>query len=340
MRKIILAQIGIGNWGENLLRNFTNNSQAYVKAVCELNADIRRNFTIKYPGLFFTRDINEILDDPEIEGVIIATQAKHHYEICEQSLLKGKHVFVEKPMTVDFASGQKLVELANKVSKILMVGHLLEYHPAYLKVKQIIENDELGEVYYIYSTRVNLGVIRKDENALWSFAPHDVSVSLMLFNQMPHTILSTGQCYLQEGIEDVIFTTLHFHDKKMAQINVSWLDPHKVRKLTVVGSKKMLVLDDMSSTEKIKIYDKGIHVKRKYVDYDEAITLRFGDINIPYINMEEPLKYECKHFIDCISNNSKPKTDGLSGLRVVQVLEAAQKSLRRNGAPVTIDQRF
>ncbi len=217
-----------------------------------------------------------------------------------------------------------------------MVGHILEYHPAFVKTKEIVDSGDLGEIYYIYTSRVNLGVVRQNENSLWSFAPHDISVVLMLINSEPHEVICTGQSFLQPGIEDVVFTTIHFENKKMAHLHVSWLDPHKIRKVTVVGSKKMAVVDDMESSEKIRIYDKGVDFTGNYTQYGEYLSLRIGDIHIPYIKNQEPLKIECNNFVNAILTNTPPISDGFDGLRVVKVLTAAQESLNKGGEPVKV----
>ncbi|MGB2879806.1 MAG: Gfo/Idh/MocA family oxidoreductase, partial [Candidatus Omnitrophota bacterium] len=230
------------------------------------------------------------------------------------------------------------VELSEKDNTVLMVGHLMLYHPALRKIKEYIDNGDLGEIYYSYALRVNLGTVRKDENSLWSFAPHDISMLLYLMGSEVENVSARGQYYLQKDLEDVVFLSLYFKDKKMAQIQISWLDPHKERKLTIVGSKKMLVFDDVQSAEKIKIYDKGIDKETGagFDSYGDYLTLRTGDIYLPYISMAEPLRIECAHFLECVRNKTKPFTDGRNGLEVVKVLEKAQESLRNNGMPVNV----
>ncbi|MFQ6003633.1 MAG: Gfo/Idh/MocA family protein, partial [Candidatus Zixiibacteriota bacterium] len=311
---IKVAQIGVGYWGKNLLRVFNEHPQVQVQAVCDLNADIRSRVSREYANIAVYSNLEDLFSDSEIDAVVIATEPVTHYEICKRALLEGKHVFVEKPMVLEIEHGEELVKLAEQQKKTLMVGHLLEYHPVYVKTHELIKEGELGEVYYVYSTRVNLGVVRKDENSLWSLAPHDISVALMLMGETPTRVVSTGQSYLQKGIEDVVFTTIHFSDKKIAHIHVSWLDPHKIRKLTVVGSKKMAVIDDMESTEKMRIYDKGVDLRVDFAAYTEALTLRIGDILIPNIKMQEPLKLECAHFVECVLEGKRPKSDGWDGL--------------------------
>ncbi len=331
-----IVQIGAGNWGKNLLRNFYNHPQVNLKAVCDSSDAVLNRVKNDYPDVRICKDVAEFCANSDIDAVVVATQADTHYQFASRFLENGKHVFVEKPMTLNLADGEKLVQLSKKQNKVLMVGHILEYHPAFVKVKEIVDSGELGEIYYIYSSRVNLGVVRRNENSLWSFAPHDISIILMLIGSEPTHVISTGQSFLQDGIEDVVFTTMHFPDKKMAHIHVSWLDPHKVRKITVVGSKKMAVVDDMESSEKIRIYDKGVDFTGNYTQYGEYLSLRIGDIHIPYIKNQEPLKIECQQFIDSILTNTPPISDGTDGLKVVRVLNAAQESLQNGGAPVKI----
>lgn len=334
--QIRLAQIGVGSWGKNLLRNFFNLPQVQIPVVCDTDKKAISSVSSDYPGIETCQDLQHIFERDDFDAVVIATPPESHYQIAKEFLLKGKHVFVEKPMVLELQHGEELNRLTKKQGRILMVGHILEYHPAFERVKQMIANDELGEIYYIYTSRVNLGVIRRTENSLWSFAPHDISIILMFMNQEPVKVVSTGQAFIQPGIEDVVFTTLHFADGKMAHIHVSWLDPHKIRKVTVVGSKKMAVIDDMEATEKIRVYDKGVNFTGNYTGFGEYLTLRIGDILIPNIKNPEPLKIECQHFIDCILKHQTPRSDGEDGLRTVRVLNAAQESLNRGGVPVNL----
>jgi predicted dehydrogenase len=248
----------------------------------------------------------------------------------------GKDVFVEKPLVLSVAEGEQLVEEADKLNRILMVGHIMVYHPATLYLKDKIDSGELGKVYYLCASRVNLGKVRNIENALWSFAPHDISIILFLLQQQPVKVTSTGSSYLQPGIEDVVFTVLHFDDGTMAHIHVSWLDPRKDRKLVVVGSEKMAEFDDSRAAEKIRLYDKGVNTRQDYETYGEYLAIRTGDIVIPRIRTAEPLAEECRHFLDCIETRTQPRSDGVEGLRVLRVLDAAQRSLEKSGAPVTL----
>ena len=333
---IRIGQIGVGNWGKNLLRNFTALSDCRVVAVSDLDRGILERVGKRYPGVQLFSEAEKLIDATEVDAVVIATEPVTHFPLAKRALERGKHVFVEKPMTLLPEESRELVDLAEKKGKILMVGHLLEYHPAYLKVKEYVDSGELGEVYYMYSTRVNLGVIRRNENALWSLAPHDISVALMLMHAEPERVVCTGQSFLQPGIEDVVFLNLHFPDGRMAHVHVSWLDPHKIRNLTVVGSRKMAVLDDMVASEKIRIYDKGVELPEKYASYSESLTLRIGDIHIPFVEMREPLRVECRQFVDSIRSGERPPSDGLDGLRVVKILAAADRSLKNKGEPVSL----
>ena len=333
---IQLAIVGLGYWGPNLLRNFDQLRDCEVLFCCDLNDANLRSVKEQYPHVQTTNDYDALVVNPQIDAIVIATSPVTHYDLAKKALLNNKHVFVEKPLTMNLEQASELVEMASRVDRKLMVGHLMEYHPAIEKLKEIIRSGELGELYYLYSQRVNLGKIRKDENALWSFAPHDLSIIMYLLDMEPESVSARGQTYLQDGIEDVAFVNLQFPNKIMAQIQLSWLDPHKIRKTTVVGSKKMAVFDDMEATEMLRIYDKGVTSNGQFAPFGEALSLRFGDINIPHIKMTEPLKLECQHFLDCILNNQTPRSDGRDGLRVVKVLQAAQESLDKNGMPVNI----
>lgn len=332
-----IGLIGCGAWGKNLLRNFYNLPGCVLLSCCDEDPKQTERLYPNYPKVKFTQDHREILEDPDLDAVVISTPPASHFKLCKAAILAGKDVFVEKPLVLEVKEGEELVKLAEEKKKILMVGHIMEYHAATLKLKEYIDKGELGKVYYLYSTRVNLGKVRDIENALWSFAPHDVSMILFLLGKNPISVTATGECYLQKGIEDVAFMTMHFPDRVMAHIHVSWLDPHKDRKLTVVGNKKMAVFDDTRSAEKIWIYDKGIETKADYSTYGEYLSLRFGDILIPNIQSTEPLKMECQHFIECVQNRKTPRSDGRDGLRVLRVLDVAQKSLKMGGTPVKME---
>ena len=334
---IQIALVGVGGWGKNLARNYFQNPNCNLKYICDLDEKRLRQMQKQLPGTTITTRVSDLLEDSELNAIVIATTAPTHYRLCRDALLAGKDVYVEKPFVLNVAEAEDLIQLAEQKGRILMVGHLLEYHPVINKLKQMIESGELGDIYYIYNQRVNLGTVRGDENALWNFAPHDISSILYLLGEEPTDVAARGQCYLQEGIEDVVFLSLNFNGRRMAHVHVSWLDPHKIRKITIVGSKKMAVFDDGEGAEKLRIYDKGFTQNQDYNSYAEYITLRFGDITIPHLKIGEPLQLECQHFIDCIRDRKQPLSDGWDGLRVVKVLDAAQRSLKTNGVPIAIE---
>lgn len=330
-----VAVIGAGNWGKNLVRNFAALPEVELKYVCDSNEKVRKAMSGLYPQATVTDDVQQALSDPNVDAVVIAVDAPYHFELAKKALEAGKHTYVEKPLTLSAANSRELVDLAGAKNLKLMVGHLLEYHPAVNYIKDIIASGDAGKPLYLYFQRVNLGIVRQKENAWWSLAPHDISVACYLFGAEPVSVSASGHDYLQKGIEDVVFANLKFADGRMAHIHVSWLDPHKIRKVTLVGSQKMVVFDDMAAAEKVRVYDKGAEIKS--VDsYAEAVTLRTGDILIPKIPGGEPLKDECQHFIDSIVNDSAPRSDGADGLRVVKVLEGGSKSLAAGGQPVQL----
>ena len=334
-----IAQVGVGYWGKNLLRNFLALPGVDVVAVCDQDVDVTARLARSYPGLVTTQRFEDLLVGHDIDGVVIATETPLHYSMAEAALASGKHVFVEKPLAQTAAQARRLVALAEKQDLRLMVGHLLLYHPAFQHVEKLIRTGALGEIYYLYSVRVNLGIIRKRENALESLAPHDLSVALAFLNQDPVAVTAHGQAYLRPDIADVAFATVFFRGGALAHMHTSWLDPHKTRKVTVVGSKKMAVIDDGVSVEKVRVYDKGVENgshATEYANFADSMTIRSGDIHIPKINMQEPLRIECAHFIDCIRSGATPRTDGRNGLAVVRLLEAAQASLQQGGRSIPV----
>jgi predicted dehydrogenase len=337
VRSVIIGQIGVGNWGRALLRNFSSLEEVRLKKICDLNPAMLQKVRSDYPQSELTTKDEEIFKDDEIEAVVIASPSTEHARLAGLALNAGKHVFVEKPMALTACNAEEIIKQATQQNKLVMVGHLLRYHPAYQKVIEIIESGELGEVYYMYSTRVNLGVYRETENALLSLAPHDITTAFMYFGDEAVSVSAHGNSYLKPGIQDVVFVEIEFENNRMAHLHVSWLDPHKIRKTTIVGSKKMVVIDDMEPSEKVKIYDKGFMVQKEYASYGEALAIRGGSVVSPYIKMVEPLKLECEHFIDCIRNGTPPLTDAADGLRVVRVLEAAQRSLKESGRRISLD---
>lgn len=334
--RIGIAVVGTGDWGANLVRNFASLPGANLVALCDADADRLQKTAARHPGARAAADAAAVAADPAVRGVVVSASAVHHYALARTMLEAGKDVFVEKPLTLEVEHAETLVRIAREKKAILMVGHLLLYHPAVAYMKDFAAGGGLGDILYIYSQRVNLGKVRRDENALWSFAPHDLSVILHLIDAEPVDVVARGSAFLQGRVEDVVFVDLRFPDGRLAHVHVSWLDPHKLRKFTVVGSQKMVVFDDMEASEKIRVYDKGVDRAGQVVSYGDALTVRSGDILIPKISLQEPLRLECQHFVDCIRERRKPLTDGESGLRVVKVLAAAQASLEQGGAPVAL----
>ncbi len=330
-----IAVIGYGYWGPNLVRNFASFTDVTIKTVCDTDEDALRRLHSRYPNIEVTTDSDDIFRDESINAVVIALPAELHGEYAKQALISGKHVFVEKPLALTVSEAEDIHQLATQTGQILMVGHLLLYHPAVEKLKQLIDIGELGPIYYLYAQRLNLGLVRTRENALWSLAPHDVSIMLYLLDENPQSVSATGASYLQESIEDTVFVHMKFSEKKMAHVHVSWLDPQRVRKITVVGSKKMAVFDDVEPIEKIKIFDRTVEPPASYSNYGDALSIRFGDIYIPHVEMNEPLRLECRHFIDCIVNGKQPLTNSEQGLKVVRVLDAAHRSLKDGGIEIS-----
>ncbi len=335
---VTVAVIGVGGWGKNLARNYHEIPDCRLKYICDLDPEKLARLSQQLPGTNATSDLEAVLDDYEVQAVVIATPGPTHYALCKRALEHGKDVYVEKPFVLQVEHAEDLIEIARRQQRVLMVGHLLEYHPVINQLRELIQNNELGDIYYIYTQRLNLGTVRRDENALWNFAPHDISAILYLLNREPTDVCARGQSYLQRGVEDVVFMTLNFADKSMAHVHVSWLDPHKVRKLIIVGSRKMAVFDDVEGTEKLRIYDKGAAQNADYNSFAEYVSLRFGDVLIPYVKVAEPLRLECQHFLECVRTRQQPRSDGHDGCRVTKVLDAAQRSLRMNGLPVSLAQ--
>lgn len=329
--------IGIGYWGPNLVRNFARIEEAEITYLCDLSEKNIKNVEFLVPKAKKTTSVEEVLKS-DVDAVVIASPAVTHFELTMKALEAGKHVFVEKPLALKVEEGKQMVEEAEKRNLILMVGHLMLYHPAVTYLKNMVEKGELGDILYLYSQRLNLGRLRKDENVVWSLAPHDISMIFYLKDKKAVEVSCIGGDYLRDGIEDVAFMDILFEDGGLAHIHVSWLDPHKTRKLTIVGSSKMAVFDDMESSEKIKIFDKGVtFAPQEVAQYGEEISLRFGNIVIPYFKMQEPLFLECQHFVNCVKEGKKPLTDGRAGLEVLKVLEACDRSLKNGGKPVPIE---
>ena len=325
---------GLGYWGPNLARNFDGLPGCELTWVCDASEEARERLAPSLRDARVTADLDDLLADPQLDAVALATPVPTHAELAVRVLEAGKHCFVEKPLAERVADAEHAVDAARAAERTLMVGHLLEYHPGVLRLKEIADSGELGEIRYIYSNRLNLGVLREEENALWSLGAHDVSVLLALAGEEPHEVEARGESYMQPGIEDVVFCFLRFPSGLSAHLHLSWLDPHKERRFTVVGSRRMATFDDMELERKVTVYDKGFDERAG--SYGEYIT-RSGDTWSPRIPNTEPLRAECEHFVACVRDGATPRSDGESGLRVVRVLEALQGSLassRRSEAHV------
>ncbi len=327
-KRVKIGIIGCGYWGPKLLRNFESIPSSEVTMVADLNPKALAEATRHFRDLEVTQDHRQLLAS-DVEAVVIATPVSTHYRLATEALLMGKHVLVEKPLTRTSAEARQLIELADRQGLTLMVGHTFEYNPAVEMLKSLIDSGEIGKVHYISTTRTNLGLFQKDINVLWDLAPHDLSILLFLLGQRPVSVSASGAACVQKGIHDVARMTVDFEGGVQAHIHVSWLDPCKVRRVTVVGTKKMVVFDDIEAQEKIKIYDKGVEVPERTVDYAEfQLSYRYGGITIPRVGLQEPLSLECAHFVDSIQNKRPARSDGRSGLRVVQILESADRSLQ------------
>lgn len=330
---IKVAVVGLGYWGPNLARNFDRLPDVELAWICDADEQTRTTLAEAFPEARATADLDELLADPELDAVAVATPVPTHAALAQRVMAAGKNCFVEKPLAQSAADAEQVVEAARAAGRTLMVGHLLEYHPGLEMLNDLATTGELGDIHYIYGNRLNLGKLRAEENALWSLGAHDVSVLLRLAGEEPDEMNATGESYMRPGIEDVVFCFLRFPSGLAAHLHLSWLDPHKERRFTVVGSKKMATFDDMELERKLTVYDKGFDQDAS--SYGEYIT-RSGDIYSPRIPNQEPLRLECQHFIDRIRDGQAPRSDGESGLRVVRVLEELQRSLdeSRRAQPV------
>ena len=335
---INLAVAGCGYWGPNLIRNFKILPECEVPLVCDTDPNRLGYIRSLYPDTKTTTDFSAMVEDPTIDAVAISTPVRTHFEMAQQSLLAGKHTFIEKPMVPSVREGIELVNLANKYHLTLMVGHTFIFSPQVRKIKEIISKGELGEINYVSARRLNLGLFQKDINVAWDLAPHDISIILYVLGETPLSVNCQGKAHVTPAIEDVTSMTLNFSNGGFATIQSSWLDPNKVRDMTFVGRNKMLLYDDLQPMEKIKIYDKRVEAPPHYDTFAEFhYSYHYGDAYIPYLKQVEPLKMETQHFLDCIRKGETPETSGLDGLRVVQILEASSRSLQHEGAIVEID---
>jgi predicted dehydrogenase len=319
-----IGVVGLGYWGPNLARNFDRLPDAELIWLCDASDEARERWSRAFPSTRTTSRLDDLLDDDSLDAVVIATPVPTHAELAKRVLAARKHCFVEKPLARSEKEAEEVVETARAAERVLMVGHLLEYHPGVERLAGLVRSGELGELRYIYSNRLNLGKHRQDENALWSLGAHDLSVILMLAGEEPYEWTAMGESYVKPGVEDVVFALMRFHSGLIAHMHLSWLDPHKERRFTVVGSKRMATFDDMELERKLTVYDKGFD--EDYSSYGEYIA-RSGDVFSPRVSNEEPLRLECRHFLDCIRDGTEPRSGADSGLRVVRVLEGLQRSL-------------
>jgi len=334
--RVRLGVVGAGAWGRNHVRTVASLAEAELAGVCDTDAKVRDRVARAYPGVFVTSDMSALLE--RVDGVVIASPATAHASLALACIARGKPCLVEKPFALSAADAERVAREAAAQHTPVVAGHLLLFHPAIERLRSLLEAGDLGKVFYLYSLRVNLGQVRADENALWSFGPHDVSVALYLLGESPVRVAAQGRGYLQPKVEDVVFLTMDFASGVLGQMQLSWLDPHKERKLTVVGARKMVVFDDMEAREKLRIYDKGVDRPPEYRSYGESLAIREGDIFIPKIPNVEPLAAELAHFVRVVQRAEPPRpgTGAEDGVHVVRVLEAATRSLARGGVPETV----
>ena len=335
-----VAIVGCGYWGPNLARNFVSLTDCEEVVCCDLDQGRLDRIRQSHPHVTTTTELEDVLSDASVDAVVVSTPVVTHFDIAQRSLLAGKHVMVEKPLAASSQECRSLIRTARQVDRILMVAHTFEYSVALNKAAEIIRSGELGTIHYVSIQRLNLGPYRPDVNVLWDLATHDVSIALLLLEGAPTGVNTQATAFLRSGHADVATSTIQFDSGAVAILHDSWLDPHKVRRVTVVGSKQMLVYDDVSMTEKIKIFDKGIDAPPAHDTFaDHHFASRYGDIRSPRIEDQEPLKVQCQHFLDCIKGGAEPRSDGASGARVVEILEAMTESVRQRGAfvPLSMD---
>lgn len=334
-----VAVVGCGYWGINYLRVFNELRNAEVVAICDQRKERLHEIGQRYPGAVLETELEKTLQIPEVDAVIVCTGATTHYEVTKAALLAGKHVLVEKPMATTVEDCKDLIALAEMYNRTLMVGHTFLYNSGIRKVKENLSRDDMGQIYYLYSCRTNLGPIRYDVNALWDLAPHDVSIFNYLLNRSPEWVSAVGANVLQSQNEDVGFVSLGYGNNVIGNIHVSWADPNKVRQLVVVGSNRRIVFDDLNALERVKIYEKGVVRRAPEANSfgEHQFMMRDGDIYSPQVEINEPLKTQCNHFLDCVATGKRPLTDGWAGMDVVKVLTAIDQSIAQNGAPVWLE---
>jgi predicted dehydrogenase len=339
---LTVGVIGCGYWGPNLIRNFADNDAARLLWICDLDTRRLERIARRYPSAQTSQDYRQLLADPHLDAVVIATPVATHYEFTREALAAGKHVLVEKPFTSSVREAEELIELAERNGLTLMVDHTFVYTGAVRKIKEIVQSGELGDLLYFDSTRINLGLFQRDINVVWDLAPHDLSIMDFIIERQPETLTATGSCHIEKGIENIAYVMLRFADEFMAHFHFNWLSPVKIRQTLLAGSRKMIVYDDIEPTEKVRVYDKSVvtnfngGVNDKEVAYQTLVSYRTGDVWVPKLDSTEALAHVCAEFIEAVKRARRPLTDGLAGLRVVRLLEAAQSSISQGGSPIKL----
>lgn len=342
MNATTIGVIGCGYWGPNLLRNFAENESARLRWMCDLDTKRLETLGRRYPSAQTTTDCQQLFSDPQLDAVVIATPVSTHFNFARAALEAGKHVLVEKPFTANVAEAEELIELAERNGLTLMVDHTFIYTGAVQKIKEIVKSGELGELLYFDSVRINLGLFQRDINVVWDLAPHDLAIMDFIIDRQPLAVTATGSCHVERGIENIAYVMLRFPEEFIAHFHFNWLSPVKIRRALIAGSRKMVVYDDIEPTEKIRVYDKGVMVTRseeaadKEAAYQTLVSYRTGDVWVPKLDSTEALHYVCREFLSAISEKRRPLTDGQSGLRVVRLLEAAQRSISQSGRPIEL----
>jgi predicted dehydrogenase len=334
-KPIAVGVVGCGYWGPNLVRNFKSLPNCEIRAMCDLSESRLNHMRGLYPDVEGTTDFTHMLNGVGVDAVVVAAPVKHHFPLAKAALLAGKHTLIEKPMAACSAECEELIEIAQSKGLVLMVGHTFLYSAAVRKIAEIVQAGDIGEIRYINSRRLNLGLFQKDINVAWDLAPHDISIILHILEEFPQAVNCQGNAHVTPGIEDVTNISLTFRHKRFATIQSSWLEPRKVREMTIVGTRRMIVYDDVQTNEKIRIYDTRVERPPHHDTFAEFhYSYHYGDMYIPYIKQEEPLRGECQHFLECIEKGVEPLTSGHKGLELVKILEAASASLKDQGAPV------
>ena len=339
-KPIKVGVVGCGYWGPNLMRNFRSLPDCHLKMMCDVSEARLKHLRTLYPEVEGSTEFNHALNGANLDAIVIATAVRLHFPMAKASLLAGKHTFIEKPMAASSRECEELVAIAKEKGLVLMTGHTFLYSPAVKKIKEIVDHGDIGEIRYICARRLNLGLFQKDINVAWDLAPHDISIVLAIMGELPTTVNCQGSAHITPGIEDVTIMSLSFPKQRTAIIHSSWLDPRKIREMTIVGSKRMIVYDDVAPLEKIRIFDARVERPPHYDTFAEFhYAYHYGDVYVPYVKQEEPLKTECQHFLDCINQSRHPLTSGEKGTELVRILEASSASLKQGGAPIELASR-